>query len=39
MLTERGVFGFEAEISERRSVGQALKNGVEITRVTEIFQT
>lgn len=36
LFAERGVLKLEAEIGEGRSVGEALKNAVEITRVAEI---
>lgn len=36
--TVRGVFMSKAEISERRSVGKALKNTIEVTGVAEIAQ-
>lgn len=36
LFAERGVLELEAEIGEGRSVGEALKDAVEITRVAEI---
>lgn len=37
-ITERGVLKTEAEIGERRSVGEALKDAVEVARVAEVFE-
>jgi hypothetical protein len=37
LLTERGVLEAQAEISERRSVSEALKDAIEITGVAEIL--
>ena len=38
LCTERGVLEFEAEIGERRSVSEALKNAVEVARIAEVFE-
>jgi len=37
-ITEGRVLIVEAEIGERRSVGEALKNRIKITRIAEILQ-
>lgn len=38
ILTRRGVFIFEAKISEGRSISKALKDGVKVTSVAEVFK-
>ena len=37
-VTERGVLISEAEIGERRSVGEALEEAVEVAGVSEVFE-
>lgn len=38
IYTERGVLKTEAEIGERGSVGEALKDAIEVARVAEVFE-
>ena len=37
-LTRRGVLVLQAKIGEGRGVGEALKNGVKIASVAEVFK-
>lgn len=39
VVTERRVLETEAEIGERRSVGEALENAVEVAGVAEVTET